>query len=79
MPIGSHRIAGSDFSHKMVSSRFSKLDSKHIRFVMDCMYKKYHGDLQHEPVSNNNPIQSSITISNYCTEQDNHYIHAGGW
>ena len=29
------RIAGSDFPHEVVRSRFLKLDSEHIRFVMD--------------------------------------------
>ena len=31
------RIAGSDFPHEVVRSRFLKLDSEHIRFVMDCL------------------------------------------
>ena len=33
------RIAGSDFPHEVVRSRFLKLDSEHIRFVMDGMQK----------------------------------------
>ena len=33
------RIAGSDFPHEVVRSRFLELDSEHIRFVMDCMQK----------------------------------------
>ena len=33
------RIAGSDFPHEVVRSRFLKLTSEHIRFVMDCMKK----------------------------------------
>ena len=31
------RIAGSDFPHEVVRSRFLKLDSEHIRFVVSCM------------------------------------------
>lgn len=31
------RIAGSDFPHEVVRSRFLKLTSEHIRFVMDCI------------------------------------------
>ena len=30
------RIAGADFPHEVVRSRFLKLDSSHIEFVMDC-------------------------------------------
>ena len=33
------RIAGSDFPHEVVRSRFLKLDSEHIRFVMDSLQK----------------------------------------
>lgn len=31
------RVAGSDFPHEVVKSRLLKLNSEHIRFVMDCM------------------------------------------
>ena len=31
------RIAGDDFPAEVVKSRFLKLDSSHIRYVMDCM------------------------------------------
>ena len=33
------RIAGSDFPHEVVRSRFLKLDCSHIEFVMDCLQK----------------------------------------
>lgn len=33
------RIAGSDFPHEIVRSRFLKLDNSHIEFVMDCLQK----------------------------------------
>ena len=33
------RIAGADFPHEVVRSRFLKLDSGHIEFVMECMRK----------------------------------------
>ena len=32
------RIAGSDFPHEVVRSRFLKLDSSHIEFVMECLH-----------------------------------------
>lgn len=31
------RIAGDDYSVELVKSKFMKLDSEHIRFVLDCM------------------------------------------
>ena len=33
------RISGEDFPHEIVRSRFLKLDSSHIDFVMDCLQK----------------------------------------
>lgn len=33
------RIAGADFPHEVVRSRFLKLDSSHIEFVMECLHK----------------------------------------
>ena len=33
------RISGADFPHEIVRSRFLKLDSSHIEFVMDCLQK----------------------------------------
>ena len=32
------RIAGADFPHEVVRSRFLKLDSSHIEFVMECLH-----------------------------------------
>ena len=34
----STRIAGADFPHEVVRSRFLKLDSSHIEFVMECLH-----------------------------------------
>ena len=31
------RIAGDDYPAEVVKSRFMKLDSSHVRYVMDCM------------------------------------------
>ena len=31
------RIAGDDYPAELVKSKFMKLDSEHIRFVLDCM------------------------------------------
>ena len=33
------RISGADFPHEIVRSRFLKLGSSHIEFVMDCLQK----------------------------------------
>ena len=73
------RIAGSDFPHEIVRSRFLKLTSQHLRFVMDSMQK--------DPTEVRNMKQylltvlfnAPTTISNYYTAQVNHDMNAGGW
>ena len=73
------RIAGSDFPHEVVRSRFLKLDSEHIRFVMD--------SLQKNTTEVRNMKQSLLavlfnaptTISNHYTSQVNHDMYADGW
>ena len=73
------RIAGSDFPHEVVRSRFLKLDCSHIEFVMEC--------LPNNTTENRNMKQyllavlfnAPTTISNHYTAQVNHDMYAGGW
>ena len=73
------RISGADFPHEIVRSRFSKLDSSHIEFVMDCLQKnttQVHNIKQYLlAVLFNAPT----TMNNHYTSLVNHDMHAGGW
>ena len=70
------RIAGSDFPHEIVRSRFLKLTSEHIRFVMQKNTTEVRNMKQYLlTVLFNAPT----TISNYYTAQVNHDMNAGGW
>ena len=73
------RISGADFPHEIVRSRFLKLDSSHIEFVMDCLQKnttQVHNIKQYLlAVLFNAPT----TISNHYTVQVNHDMNTGGW
>ena len=63
------RIAGSDFPHEVVRSRFLKLDSEHIRFVMD--------SLQKNTTEVRNMKQYLLTVLfNAPTTISNHYTFA---
>jgi len=35
--VARHRVAGDDYPAEVVKSRFMKLDSSHVQYVMDCM------------------------------------------
>ena len=73
------RISGADFPHEIVRSRFLKLDSSHIEFVMDCLQKnttQVHNIKQYLlAVMFNDPT----TMNNRYTSLINHDMHAGGW
>ena len=73
------RIAGADFPHEVVRSRFLKLDSSHIEFVMESLHNnttEVHNMKQYLlTVLFNAPT----TMSNHYTAQVNHDMYAGGW
>ena len=73
------RIAGSDFPHEIVRSRFLKLTSEHIRFVMDCMQKNTTDVRSMKQYLLTILFNAPTTISNYYTAQVNHDMNAGGW
>lgn len=73
------RIAGSDFPHEIVRSRFLKLDSEHIRFVMDCLQKNTTKIRNMKQYLLAVLFNAPTTISNHYTSEVNHDMNAGGW
>ena len=73
------RIAGSDFPHEVVRSRFLKLDSEHIRFVMDSLQKNTTEVRNMKQYLLAVLFNAPTTISNHYTSQVNHDMNAGGW
>ena len=73
------RIAGSDFPHEVVRSRFLKLDSEHIRFVMDSLQKNTTEVCNMKQYLLTVLFNAPTTMSNHYTSQVNHDMNAGGW
>ena len=73
------RIAGSDFPHEVVRSRFLKLDSSHITFVMECLQKNTTEIRNMKQYLLTVLFNAPTTISNHYTAQVNHDMYAGGW
>ena len=73
------RIAGSDFPHEVVRSRFLKLDSEHIRFVMDSLQKNTTEVRNMKQYLLTVLFNAPTTISNHYTSQVNHDMNADGW
>lgn len=71
------RVAGSDFPHEVVKSRLLKLNSEHIRFVMDCMKQnttKIRNIKQYLLAA---LFNAPTTIENYYTALVNHDMYGG--
>ena len=73
------RIAGSDFPHEVVRSRFLKLDSSHIEFVMECLHNNTTEVRNIKQYLLTVLFNAPTTMSNHYTAQVNHDMHAGGW
>ena len=73
------RIAGADFPHEVVRSRFLKLDSSHIEFVMECLHNNTTEVRNMKQYLLTVLFNAPTTISNHYTVQVNHDMYAGGW
>ena len=73
------RIAGSDFPHEIVRSRFLKLNSFHIQFVMESMQNNTTQVRNMKQYILTALFNAPTTMSNHYTSQVNHDMHAGGW
>ena len=73
------RIAGADFPHEVVRSRFLKLDSSHIEFVMECLHNNTTEVRNMKQYLLTVLFNAPVTMSNHYTAQVNHDMYAGGW
>ena len=73
------RISGADFPHEIVRSRFLKLDSSHIEFVMDCLQKNTTQVRNMKQYLLAVLFNAPTTMNNHFTSLVTHDMHAGGW
>ena len=71
------RIAGSDFPHEVVRSRFLKLQSEHIQFAMDCMKENTTKIRNIKQYLLTVLYNAPTTISNYYSALLNHDMYGG--
>ena len=72
------RVAGTDFPHEVVRSRFLKLSSEHIQFVLSCMKENTTRVRNIKQYLLTVLYNAPTTISNYYTALVNHDMNAGG-
>ncbi len=69
------RIAGGDFPHEVVRSRFLKLDSSHIEFVMECLHNNTTEVRNMKQYLLTVLFNAPTTISNHYSSQVNHDLY----
>ena len=69
------RIAGADFPHEVVRSRFLKLDSSHIEFVMECLHNNTTEIRNMKQYLLTVLFNAPTTMNNHYTAQVNHDMH----
>ena len=71
------RIAGDDYPAELVKSKFMKLDSEHIRFVLDCMSENTSKIRNIKQYLRAVLFNAPSTIGNYYTSLVAHDMAAG--
>ena len=71
------RIAGDDKPKEVVKSRFLKLDSGHIRYVMDCLNNNCSTIRNVEQYILTVLYNAPLTINNYYQQLVNHDMRGG--
>ncbi len=71
------RISGENIPKEVVKSRFLKLDSEHIRYVLDCLSDNYSKVKNIRQYLLATLYNAPITISNYYSALVNHDMYGG--
>ena len=71
------RVAGDDYPVELVKSKFMKLDSEHIRFVLDCMRKNTTKIRNIKQYLKAALFNAPSTIGNYYTSLVSHDMASG--
>lgn len=72
------RVAGDDYPAELVKSKFLKLDSEHIRFVLDCMRENTTEIRNTKQYLKATLFNAPSTIGSYYTSLVNHDMYGGG-
>ena len=73
------RVAGDDYPAELVKSKFMKLDSEHIRFVLDCMRENTTKIRNVKQYLKAALFNAPSTIGNYYTSLVSHDMASDAW
>jgi len=73
------RINGEDYPYELVKSRFLKLDSNHVGYVMDCMKHTVKKVANIRAYLLTALYNAPSTINHYYQQEVQHDMYGGGW
>lgn len=73
------RINGEEYPYELVKSRFLKLDSSHVEYVMDCMRKITTKITNIRSYLITTLYNAPSTMNHYYQQEVQHDLYGGGW
>lgn len=73
------RIGGENYPYELVQSRFLKLNSSHLQYVMDCMHNTTTKITNIRAYMITALYNSVSTLSHYYQQEVQHDMYGGGW
>ena len=73
------RVAGEEYPYELVKSRFLKLESSHLEYVIDCMKNTTTKITNIKAYMITALYNATTTISHFYQQEVNHDMYGGGW
>lgn len=73
------RVAGEEYPYELVKSRFLKLESSHLEYVIDCMKNTTTKITNIKAYMITTLYNATTTINHFYQQEVNHDMYGGGW
>ena len=73
------RVAGEEYPYELVKSRFLKLESSHLEYVIECMKNTATKITNIKAYMITALYNATTTISHFYQQEVNHDMYGGGW
>ena len=73
------RVAGEEYPYELVKSRFLKLESSHLEYVIECMKNTATKITNIKAYMITALYNATITINHFYQQEVNHDMYGGGW
>lgn len=73
------RVAGEEYPYELVKSRFLKLESSHLEYVIDCMKNTTTKITNIKAYMITALYNATTTINHFYQQEINHDMYGGGW